>query len=192
MFTKRQIDIITTSINLIANKGIQGFTIRNLSSEVGVTESAIYRHFKSKVSILCAILEIFEQELQKFITELKGSNKNSIEKIMFIYQSHIERFMDNPAIASVLFSEEIFKHEIDLVEKSQKILDLNENNFEKIIEEGQKNNEIRQDIDSSQLALISLATIRLSVKMWVLNNYSYNLKIEGDKIADSIKKVLTK
>ncbi|MCK5088225.1 MAG: helix-turn-helix transcriptional regulator, partial [Melioribacteraceae bacterium] len=46
--TKRQAEIIDESIKLIADKGIQGLTIKNLSKAIGVSEPAIYRHFENK------------------------------------------------------------------------------------------------------------------------------------------------
>ena len=48
MKTERQQQIIEESINVIHSEGIQGFTIKNLSKAIGLSEAAIYRHFKSK------------------------------------------------------------------------------------------------------------------------------------------------
>ena len=55
-FTARQLQIIQESITLIAEKGIQGLTMKNLASAIGVSEPALYRHFKSKNDILSGII----------------------------------------------------------------------------------------------------------------------------------------
>ncbi len=47
-FTVRQKQIIQESIQLIADKGIQGLTIKNISKSIGISEPAIYRHFDNK------------------------------------------------------------------------------------------------------------------------------------------------
>lgn len=47
-FTVRQKQIIQQSIQLIADKGIQGLTIKNISKSIGISEPAIYRHFDNK------------------------------------------------------------------------------------------------------------------------------------------------
>ena len=39
MKTKRQLEIIETSIKLISEKGIQGLTIKNISKEIGISDS---------------------------------------------------------------------------------------------------------------------------------------------------------
>ena len=43
--TKRQKEIINTSSDLIATGGIQNFTMKSLSKDIGISEPAIYRHF---------------------------------------------------------------------------------------------------------------------------------------------------
>ena len=43
MLSERQEQIIEESIKLIDNKGIQGFTIKNLSKEIGISEPGIYK-----------------------------------------------------------------------------------------------------------------------------------------------------
>jgi AcrR family transcriptional regulator len=187
MYTVRQKEIIGKSIKLIAEKGIQGFTIRNLAHEVKVTESALYRHFKSKGGILCAILKIFEQELNGFIEKLKPMKMSSLEKIEYVFDAHIDRFVKNPALVSVLFAEEIFKNEKELASRMNVILQINHNNFSDIIKEGQAKGEIRDELSHDQLAMVALATIRLTVKKWELSKYSFNLLEEGEKIKETIR-----
>jgi len=43
--SSRQSEIINTAIKLIGEGGIQALTIKNISSEIGIAESALYRHF---------------------------------------------------------------------------------------------------------------------------------------------------
>ena len=60
-FTKRQTEIINVSIDIIAERGIQNLTIKNISKSIGISEPAIYRHFDTKMDILLAILSYFKQ-----------------------------------------------------------------------------------------------------------------------------------
>ena len=58
MLSERQLQIIEESIKLIDNKGIQGFTIKNLSKEIGISEPGIYRHFESKFVFFIKMLNL--------------------------------------------------------------------------------------------------------------------------------------
>ena len=192
MFTKRQTQIIEASINIIAELGIQGLTIKNLSKAIGISEPGIYRHFDSKTDILIAILDNFKNNSTEFIKKLKNSKENSITKINNIFINHFNLFSNNPAFVSVIFAEEIFKNEKILTTKILEILKTNENLILSIIETGQKNNEIRTDIDVKYLTVIIMGSLRLIVKKWELSNYSFNLKKEGTKIFESINKLIIK
>ena len=63
-FTKRQIEIIDASKDLIGKKGLQNLTIKNLAKKMSFSEPALYRHFKDKTSILKALL-LFHREILK-------------------------------------------------------------------------------------------------------------------------------
>ena len=56
IFTKRQIEVIDASKDLIGEKGVQNLTIKNLAKKMSFTEPALYRHFKDKTQILTGLL----------------------------------------------------------------------------------------------------------------------------------------
>ena len=63
-FTKRQIEIIDASKDLIGEKGVQNLTIKNLAKKMSFSEPALYRHFKDKTQILKGLL-LFHREAIK-------------------------------------------------------------------------------------------------------------------------------
>ncbi len=187
MQTERQTQIIENSIELIATKGIQGFTIKNLSKSLGISEPAIYRHFESKTAILLNILDTFKEmgEMMNFMLE---NNKDpAIEKIEFLFSKMLEVFIEQPAVISVIFSEEIFKNEQILKEKIIEIHNMHQLNIENIVSEGQKEMNVRTDIDKSSLSLILMGSLRLLVKRWDLNNHNFDLEKEGQELINSFK-----
>lgn len=187
MQTKRQIQIVESSIELIASKGIQGFTIKNLSKAIGISEPAIYRHFENKTEILISILNNFKGMAEMMSLIVENNNHTAIEKIEILFSKMLEIFNNQPAYISVIFSEEIFKNEETLKNKIVEILNLHQENIENIVEIGQLNKDIRRDIDKSSLALIFMGALRLLVKRWELNNQNFNLKQEGEKLINSFK-----
>ena len=61
--TKNQ--ILTVSLDLFSQKGYDGVSIREIAKNVGVRESAIYKHFKNKQEILNKIAEKMSQEIHE-------------------------------------------------------------------------------------------------------------------------------
>ena len=187
MQTERQVQILKLSMKLIANKGIQGFTIKNLSSELGVSESAIYRHFENKTAILISILDNFKEMVSITPPLFAESNTTAISKVEFLFSKKIEIFIEQPEIISVIFSEEIFRNDAVLKGKIMEIQNINQSRIEDIIEKGQTENNVRKDVDKSTLAIIFMGAFRLLAKRWYLNNNNFDLKEEGAKLISSFK-----
>lgn len=186
MFTKRQKQIIEESVSIIHIKGIQGFTIKNLANALGITEAAIYRHFKSKTEILCSVLDNFIKILSDYITNIKDAEISSLEKIKSIFETLSTTFSNNPAYVSIIFAEEIFKNEKSLSERVSTILKKNNDAFKYIIELGQERNEISKLLDSQELTLITMGAFRLMVKNWNMSNFDFNLEQSSEKLYTGI------
>ena len=192
MQTERQVQIIEVAMKLIADKGIQGFTIKNLSKEIGVSEPAIYRHFNSKTDILINILYNLKEKSVSMSEMLVDNTGSDIEKIEFMFSKMIGVFSEQPSVISVIFSEEIFKNETVLKEKINEIQNIQLLNIENIIHKGQAEGNMRTDLDKSSLALMFMGALRLLVKRWDLNNHSFSLKLEGKRLLESFKIITAK
>ena len=51
--------IFNVSIDLFSEYGYDGVSVRQIAGEVGIKESSIYNHFKSKEAILDSILNYY-------------------------------------------------------------------------------------------------------------------------------------
>ena len=189
-FTERQKEIINISIKLIAEKGIQQLTIKNISKNMGISEPAIYRHFDSKMDILLGILSDFKTNTKTAFKQIQSVDKSVVQQLEKIFTTHFKRFAANPALAAVIFSEEIFQNDKRLAERVNLIMQLNQNMIIKIIEKGQQNNEIRSDIPEKQLSIIIIGALRLIVAKWRLSKYSFDLEQEGAELWNSFKEVI--
>lgn len=187
--TDRQNEIINASITLIAEKGIQGLTIKNLAKAINVTEPALYRHFENKTAILVAILDSFKSLLPGGTGTFGMGKKSALEKIEFIFEKHIRAFTETPQIVSVIFSDEIFRNDELLSAKIAQIMTQSEEMFLTIIKSGQKSGEIRKDISASHLALILMGSFRTLVKRWEMSHYEFNLEKESKALLKSVEKL---
>ncbi len=189
-FTPRQKEIIETAMRLIAEKGIQRCTIKNVSKHIGISEPAIYRHFESKMDILLGILSCFKQRTKATSERIRSSEMAAVKQIKSIFFGHVHQFTADPTVAAVIFSEEIFQNDKRLSEKVFSIMKLSQDTLIVLIEKGQKDEEIRSDIPKEQLALILMGALRLMVTKWRLSGFSFDLESAGADLWDSIEKIL--
>ncbi len=190
MLTDRQKEIIEVSLNLIAGKGIQGLTIKNISKEIGISEPAIYRHYENKIQILIALLDLFKMTSEDLFKEVAGLPLNVMEKINHLFLKHFQIFSANTSWVAVIFAEEIFRNEPVLMNKISNIINQNDKQLQLILRNGQQSGEIRNDIEASHLSVMVMGALRLFVKKWQYSVYEFNLIDEGTLFLHSIKKLI--
>jgi len=190
-FTKRQKEIIDTAIELIAEKGIQELTIKNLSKKIGIAESAIYRHFSSKMDILLNILALFRENKEQINLRVQESQANPTEKLYAMLYRRFKHFTANRAMATVIFSEELFRNDRRLSEQIYGIMLSNQEVIINIIKDGQKCGEFRSDVSAQELAFMITGALRLIVTHWRLSEFKIDLIDEGQKLWETVQALIT-
>jgi AcrR family transcriptional regulator len=184
----RQQEIVNQAIKLIAEKGIQNLTIKNLAKKMQFSEPAIYRHFKDKTEVLLAIVGLFEEKKNQSMINENFHKQSFSENLKQMFTRHTELFSKNPTYATVIFSEEIFKNDNRLSEKIKTIVNRNEQRLYMLIETAQNRKEIRADIDTSCFALMIIGALRLLVKKWIWHERSFELEKEVKMLHKTIIK----
>ena len=186
MLTERQQQILDESIKLIDGRGIQGFTIKNLSKKVGISEPGIYRHFDSKFAILSSILDSFKQNIFESPNELKDKNATPTEKLRLFSDKIFDLFTANPSLITVIFSEEIYQNERRLSERINEIQSYNENLIRSYLIELRQKNVLPEHVNIDAFILMFFGSIRLLAKKWRISGYSFNLKEKGNELVTSL------
>jgi len=192
MHTERQQEIIEIALGLIHEKGIQGLTIKNLAKRLGITEPAIYRHFENKIQILTVILDMMKKNTGGIFDAELNSDAPAVKKIERLFEKQFQSFAQMPSLASVVFSEEIFRNEKKLIDKISEVIEHNNQTLSAILTEGQQNNEIRNDIEAGHLVIFIMGALRLFVKRWQFSGFAFNLEKEGAKLIESVKHFISK
>ncbi len=97
--------ILDAAIDLIAKEGFDAVSIREIAKTVGIRESSIYNHFRSKDAILDTIIDYLVVELTRASTpavDIEGRLEEvGIEKYMEIgSNAFMERIMD-PRVSKI-------------------------------------------------------------------------------------------
>ena len=190
MLTERQQEIIDVSLDIISTKGIQGFTIKNLSKHIGISEAAIYRHFDNKISILLAILDCFKASGELLFGNRDAATTSPLKRIEAIFHGHFNAFNENPSLVSVIFSEEIFRSEPILQQKISEIMDNNSSVIKAIVAEGQAKGEINSKIESKYITLTIIGSLRMMVKKWQMGDKSFNHRVEVENIFNALEQLI--
>ncbi len=189
--THRQQDIINAAIRIIANQGYQDFTTKRLAEEVGVSEAALYRHFESKTDLVHKILEYFQDLAQQAMGGICESIPDPVLQMKAFVMNRYRLFEENPDLARVMFSEEIFQNDRSLAEHNLTIMHLHRDQILKSIRAAQRKKLIRTDLKAIQLFRIIVGSMRLLVTQWQLCGFEFDLREEGDTLWNTIEKLIT-
>ena len=149
--------IFNVSVDLFSRYGYDGVSIRQIASEVGIKESSIYNHYKSKESILDSILDYYIYEMTKEEIPISKAGENLDIGFDYFYSAGLDLYV------SKLSEEKMMKiTRIILIESyhNDKIRNFVKISIIKYAIKGwtdlfdlmKKKNMIRGDADSKQLA----------------------------------------
>lgn len=190
-FTDRQIEIMVAASARIDQHGIQNLTIKTLAEDVGLSEPALYRHFKGKNEILLSLLEYFKIQMQNRIQGISFQpNDTAGDRLRTIFQSQLQAFTDKPAIVSVIFAESIFHFDKSLSNKVAEIMDIMQDYVQKNISKGQESGQYNKLIGASTLTTIIIGGMRMTVLKWKLSGNKSNLIKDGKTVLDGILKMI--
>lgn len=138
--------ILCVAINLFSQKGYSGVSIREITREVGIKESSLYNHFKSKDEIITTIFEYFRNEFAKTLPPIEKLEQilvnSSIEEFFEQGFENFKMHIDNPTnekLWRVLYIEHFrnpLAREIFLNDIIKKTLGFLEIVFERLISQG--------------------------------------------------------
>lgn len=192
-FTDRQIEIMEAATLRIDQYGIQELTIKNLAADLGLSEAALYRHFKSKNDIMLGLLSYFISEMKERIAAIISDEDNTpTEQLKNIFDSQLKTFLKKPAIVSVIFSEGIFQFNKDLSEKVSTMMELMQTHISAIIKKGQDEGTYRELIGSVTISTIIMGSMRMTVLKWKLSGHKSNLIKDGNTVLNGLLKMIEK
>ena len=188
----RQLEIIEVSGKILIEKGIKGLTTKTVASEMNFSESAIYRHFKSKEEILVALLSLLKQSMNKRLTsEIKPQN-SATENFKAVFASQFNYFKKNPHFIVAVLSEGLLDESEEI---KRIILQLMQNKMQllaQILEQGKQNNEFTTEISTEDLLPIILGSFRFQMLKWKLSGFQYDISTEGNKIIENLLLLIQK
>lgn len=188
--TPRQQQIIEVAMQLIADGGIQQLTMNNIALQIGFSEPAIYRHFNSKKDILLTILSQFRRRSEFQAKQAQFFDSSGLILLETVFLEYISQFTKSPHLASVIFAEEAFRGEPEVLDEMFAIMTLVHKTVSDVIGRAQTKGEVRDGIPSEHLAFTLLGSLRLLVKHWAMSGYAFDLQQKGMSVWSSWKTLL--
>jgi len=168
--------LILSTIEVISEQGLQGLTTREVAKRQGISESTIFKHYKSKNELILAVLEYFSQYDQAIIDSLSLKEFKPMEAITYFVESYVTYYENYPEITAIALSYEGLMHEVELSDVVKGIFTKRVNTVQSLIEDAKCQNEVSKEVNTESLADLIIGLERVVVLRWRLEKYTFSLK----------------
>ena len=170
----RQRQIIDAARKVIIKYGSEHVTVKRIAKEVGISETAIYRHFKSKRDILSLLVDGIEESLVGDITGASREGHTPLEILDSVLRSHLSAIEQRRGISFQIIAEIISFGDKKLNKQVSNATDNYISCLKGLLAEGVKFGEVRDDIDLEAAATVLFGIIQGMVNIWALHSYSFD------------------
>jgi len=179
----RQQQIVEAAQKLIFKYGSEHLTVKRIAVEVGISEAAIYRHFKSKRSILSFLVSHIENVLIADITHKDEENQAvTMDSIEQAIKKHFSSIDIRKGMAFQVIAEIISLGDKSLNKKTAAVIVQYISALRKLLLLGVESGCIRRDIDLDATAMLLFSMIQTIVNIWALNNCNFSLNEKFDSL----------
>jgi len=104
----RRDDIVSAAIDLFYEYGYQKASIRDICRRVGITQAALYYHFRNKEELLYTIIDKFSNELFFLLKSCFAEKKDPVEKLRNAILQHILSIKHSREGAKIIIEDKRF------------------------------------------------------------------------------------
>ena len=144
--TDKKAHIINHAIDLFAEKGFEGTSIRDLATRAGVNVAMVNYYFGSKEKLLEALIEFRAMYAYGILEELnKNESLSPWDKIDRLVEFYVDRILNNLPFHNIMYQESATNYRSE--EIKQKVITIKMRNLDqitKIIADGQQKRLFRQ------------------------------------------------
>ncbi len=170
----RQEEIRRAFLQLIDDEGLHNLSTRKLAEKVGVSEGALFRHFKSKREMIISIIDGVEEVLMNSLQNIAMSDASSRERLFKFLCAHVHYLIENKGITMLLFSEAAHSGDSELKSRMLNILNTQKQYAKKIIQDGIVGGEWDNSLQVENVATLYMGIpISLNIEL-ILNPYGVN------------------
>lgn len=186
--TVRQTQIVDAARRLIIRYGSEHVTIRRIAKEVGISEAAIYRHFKSKKDILSLLADHTERDLLSDIAVEESAGGSPLQILHTVLRNHISAIKQRRGIGFQVIAEIVSLGDKKLNKRMSDTIDKYISRLKVLLSEAVKAKEVREDIDLEAVAMLLFGMIQGLVNIWALSNYNFDLEDKYAPLWETFRK----
>ena len=171
----RRHQIVHTARKIVATQGMTSFTMQELAKDVGVSEGALYRHFRSKDDILLELVHEIGRTLLDAITDTERPKGGALDHLKHLFQRHFSSLERRNGVSFVVIAEALRFGDPPVKQAARPMLESYLAAIAAIVRSGTDRGEIDKGIDPGAAALMFFGMVQASVTLWSFSQRAHPL-----------------
>jgi len=96
---------ILQAVSTLLEEDSVKITTARIAQKVGVSEAAIYKHYKSKSDIFNALISYIEAHLLTPLNQAQQESQNTRSRLKYVYKTYMEFLEGHPGLAKILLNQ---------------------------------------------------------------------------------------
>jgi AcrR family transcriptional regulator len=183
----RRKDALNLAMNIIHDEGIHSLTLRRVAEGLGISEAALFRHFKDKEEM---IDRLASKVFNYYMVEEPVGNEDVEACFLKMMKEQFSSFQKRPEATSVLFQEEIFREYPMVKERFDERRRLRANRIAQIVRKAKDKHRVAEAVDPDVFALIYMGAMRVAILEWRADGCASDLVGKADAIHSHLVRIL--
>jgi AcrR family transcriptional regulator len=159
-YNEKQVQIIKAAEKLIADRGFEGTSVRDIAEAAAVNLAMISYYFGSKEKLMEAMFvyrsESYKLELENMI---RNEDLEPLQKVEKLIDQYITKLMDQQCFHRVMVREQMVNHNAAIDKHLMQLKKSNQALIAQLIQDGQKKGVFKKQVDIPLMMMTLVGTI---------------------------------
>jgi AcrR family transcriptional regulator/uncharacterized protein (DUF2249 family) len=177
----RRQQIVEAALEILARVPLERLSTRQLARHLGVSQPALFRHFRSREELLVAVVAHARGKLESLIEAVLRDRESPVEQLRALARDlfrHVER---HPGLPRLLFSS------APPAEKAVRaalrhVIEMQSSLVAELFREGQRQGLFDRELDAARAARHFIALLQGTILQWQLDDEGAPLEPRADPI----------
>lgn len=171
----RKDSIILAAIEIIDEVGIHSVSTREVAKRVGISEPAIFKHFKTKSDLILAVLEHYTKYDMDVIQSIRRKALKPRDAIMSFIETYATYYENYPQITALPQSLDLLRNDPNLSSPIDHMLNIRTNFLMELLNQAKAEENLTK-LNSEYLAITLMGLVKEWCLRWRISNHAFPLK----------------
>lgn len=179
---ERQKEIIDVTLELAAEKGVKQLTTQAIADRIGIAQSTIFKHFKTRDAIFGAAIGWISTQLFRILEATAANGDMPEERLRTLIKKQLALMSSHKGLPRLLFSDRLHLESPALKKTVRQVMERYTERIAELLKTGMESGSFRKDLDPEGAARYIVASIQGLVVRWSIFDFSFAIDEEGEKL----------